>query len=114
MTHDPVWRRSLLDLRAHTSERVRKLEQNLELLTTARRGSSDDDEHDPEGATLSGEWSMLTGLIESARDDAAEIDTALERLANGTYGVCRACGKPISEGQLEARPARERCVACTD
>ena len=106
-------REILRELQERTGARVRKLEVDLDSLTTARRGSSDDDEHDPEGVTLSGEWSMLTGLLESARDDARQADEAMARLEAGAYGVCASCGQPIPAGQLEVRPARERCVACT-
>ena len=105
--------RILNELQERVRDRVRRLEADLDALTAARRGSSDDDEHDPEGVTLSSEWSMLTGLLESAREDARQTESALLRLADGEYGLCAACGQPIPSGQLEVRPARERCVACT-
>ncbi|MFA5607240.1 MAG: TraR/DksA C4-type zinc finger protein [Leucobacter sp.] len=80
----------------------------------ARRGESDDDEHDPEGETLSSRWSLLAGLLESAREDQRHAEAALRRLEEGSYGVCASCGEPIPDGQLEARPFRERCVPCAN
>lgn len=39
-----------------------------------------------------------------------EIEQALERLDNGTYGKCVVCGEPIPEKRLEAIPWAARCV----
>lgn len=39
-----------------------------------------------------------------------EIEQALERLDNGTYGTCVVCGQPIPEKRLEAIPWAARCV----
>ncbi len=39
-----------------------------------------------------------------------EIERALERIDNGTYGICVDCGQPIPEKRLEAMPWAARCV----
>jgi DnaK suppressor protein len=41
-----------------------------------------------------------------------EIDTALNRIADGTYGTCVHCGVPIAAERLEFRPFASACVAC--
>jgi len=41
-----------------------------------------------------------------------DIDKALERIKNGTYGICIKCNKPIEKDRLEANPAAETCKAC--
>ena len=41
-----------------------------------------------------------------------EIDVALNRIAEGTYGVCVHCGADIPQERLELRPAAAGCVAC--
>ena len=46
---------------------------------------------------------MVEGQIE-------DIDHALERIKQGTYEVCEACGKPIGEERLMARPAARYCI----
>ena len=38
------------------------------------------------------------------------VEHALERIAKGGYGTCEACGKPIAEARLEARPAARYCI----
>jgi RNA polymerase-binding transcription factor DksA len=42
----------------------------------------------------------------------AEIDAALGRLAQGTYGRCTTCGEQISVERLEIIPQTARCVSC--
>ncbi|HNV12407.1 MAG TPA: TraR/DksA C4-type zinc finger protein [bacterium] len=41
-----------------------------------------------------------------------EIDSALNRIENGTYSVCKYCGGEISEKRLEARPTASSCIEC--
>ncbi len=44
------------------------------------------------------------------RDSLDEVDAALRRLADGTYGNCEVCGKPIGAPRLEAMPAARLCI----
>jgi RNA polymerase-binding transcription factor DksA len=71
-----------------------------------------DDEHDPEGATLSDEWSRLEGLRIGALREIDEIEAARTRLAAGTYGICIRCGLRIPIERLRARPTATMCVPC--
>ena len=77
-----------------------------------RADQTADDEHDPEGSTLSGEWQRIEALRRSAASERAEVDAALERVAAGTYGVCVVCGRAIPAARLEARPFATTCVGC--
>lgn len=52
--------------------------------------------------------SIAEGLIEIKK----EIDEALERMEEGTYGACTSCGTPIPPERLEARPYARQCVDC--
>jgi len=42
----------------------------------------------------------------------SEIDGALKRIENGTYGICRYCKKPIGAKRLMARPVASSCISC--
>jgi DnaK suppressor protein len=42
----------------------------------------------------------------------AEIEAALERLENGSYGRCASCGEEIADDEIEADPARLTCARC--
>ena len=54
------------------------------------------------------------GSIGAMRDDAefVRIDSALQRLAHGDYGVCSDCGESIDDARLLAEPTAQRCTAC--
>lgn len=102
----------LLSLRVGVAERVESLEASLTELIRDRAGANDDDEHDPEGVTLSTEWSRLSGLALRANAELAEVDAALARWEDGTYGVCTGCLNRIPTERLEVRPFADRCVSC--
>ena len=40
------------------------------------------------------------------------LDEALERIENGTFGICIVCGKEIPKERLEAVPITQHCVPC--
>ncbi len=42
----------------------------------------------------------------------ADIDKALDRIAKGSYGICKYCGQPINEKRLLARPIASACIRC--
>ncbi len=44
------------------------------------------------------------------REALDEVEAALSRLEEGTYGLCEVCGKPIGAARLEAKPAARRCI----
>ena len=50
-------------------------------------------------------------LLEHAeRERLAEVEAALRRLADGTFGVCEQCSQPISAARLNARPWARTCL----
>jgi len=50
------------------------------------------------------------GLMDSERKLLREIDEALDRIEEGTYGTCEGSGKPIPKARLEAIPWAKYCV----
>jgi RNA polymerase-binding protein DksA len=50
------------------------------------------------------------GLEENAEHLISEIDAALARIEEGTYGTCSACGRPIGEERLRAVPYATLCI----
>jgi DnaK suppressor protein len=104
--------RDLARRRADAAARVDRVKADLRTVRRARSENSDDDEHDPEGATMSQLWSQSSGLLAAAQRELAEVDAALERVAAGVYGTCLRCGKSIDPGRLDARPAAEYCIDC--
>jgi DnaK suppressor protein len=45
-------------------------------------------------------------------DNLRDIESALQRIEDGSYGICKYCGQPIAEKRLEARPVASACVEC--
>jgi len=50
------------------------------------------------------ERSRDIGLLEQVERELADIEDALRRLEEGTYGRCEVCGRPIPDDRLEANP----------
>ncbi len=42
------------------------------------------------------------------------LEEALDRIADGTFGSCRVCGREISRARLEAVPTATRCITCKE
>lgn len=57
------------------------------------------------------EQEFTLGLIESERQVLREIEEALDRMRNGTYGLCVATGQPIGRARLKAHPWARHCYA---
>lgn len=55
---------------------------------------------------------VLEGLGSAGLAEIRMIQAALERIANGTFGTCVACGDDIAEERLEAVPHASRCRRC--
>ncbi len=56
------------------------------------------------------EQEFALGLLDSERKLLKEIDEALERIEQQTYGICEGTGKPIPKVRLEAQPWAKYCV----
>ena len=51
-------------------------------------------------------------VLDNEKALLAEVQQALARIDNGTYGICTNCGQPIPEERLEAIPWASLCVTC--
>ena len=104
--------RVLRERRALDAEEANTLAASMGDVLSARADAQADDEHDPEGPTLSFEWSRLDAVQREAAADLHAVDAALSRMAEGTFGVCGRCGRPIGIDRLNARPTAELCIEC--
>jgi DnaK suppressor protein len=55
---------------------------------------------------------VVDTIANEARTSIRDIQAALQRIENGTYGACETCGEPIGERRLQAIPEATRCVGC--
>jgi len=63
-------------------------------------------------ATAESERDFNLRIREREKGLIGKIKEALERINNGTYGICEECEEEISEGRLEARPVTTLCIEC--
>ena len=86
----------------HSAEEYRAEADSL--LDTLEPGDVQFDEEGGEGATLAVERERDIALSNQARDTVSQIDAAMQRIDNGTYGYCITSGAPIPQVRLRAIP----------
>jgi RNA polymerase-binding transcription factor DksA len=102
----------LLAERARVVLQLESLTRDFDRIVEASLMVGNDDEHDPEGTTVAFERAQVAALLSDAQHELRDIDLALERVRDGTYGVCAHCGKPIAPERLAARPSAAMCIDC--
>ena len=68
------------------------------------------DQHQADVGTETFEREKDLSILENVEAELADIEHALGRLDDGTYGTCEACGRPIDEARLEALPVTRLCL----
>lgn len=97
------------------TEREKLLHQLAELGADERgelTGAVDYGEGFADAAAATAERSEVLGLVENLKTMLKDVDAALAKVADGTYGSCRVCGKKIGADRLEFRPTSTQCVDC--
>ena len=94
-----------------------KLEDLLKEVNRTVSGMSDLDlkENMPDPtdrATLESDRNFTLRIRDRERKLIGKIKDALERIENGTYGICESCEEDISDERLKARPVTTLCIAC--
>ena len=105
-------RARLLAERQAAVDRLAGLDREFAGIVEAAGSANADDEHDPEGATIAFERQHVAALLGQAREQLSQLDAALQRLDDGSYGLCAQCGRPIGTARLAARPAADTCIIC--
>jgi len=103
------------DRLAEERERLEGLRQEYSAL---REESEEDglqelssvDQHQADTGTETFERSKDLSILDEVEAELGEIEYALRRLDEGTYGTCEACGKQIPDERLDAMPATRFCV----
>jgi RNA polymerase-binding protein DksA len=103
------------DLRAYLEAEKARLQREIarSVLTTdeERAGYSN---HMAEEATVVFEQARNVGLRRSQELLLAQVEDALKRIDEGTYGICRRCGQPIDLARLRALPMASLCLSCQE
>jgi RNA polymerase-binding protein DksA len=104
-------------LRSHLESMRKRLSEELEQLKTTVRPADERREGSPFGkreeeATESFELEKRLTLEKRIREQLAEVEHALQKFDEGTYGLCDNCGQPIDPARLEALPQAALCLKC--
>jgi len=104
-------------LRSHLESEQKRLIEELEHLKSSIRPADERREGSPFGkreeeATESFELEKRLTLEKRIRDQLAEVEHALHKFEEGTYGLCDNCGQPIDPARLEALPQANLCLNC--
>jgi len=67
-------------------------------------------QHQADVGTETFEREKDLSILEQVEAELADVEHALRRIDDGTYGTCEACSKPIDDSRLEAMPAARFCL----
>ncbi len=108
------------EFRALLTDRRERVVRAIEHLHEQHPGSMDDetgelvttDNHPADLASATFDRELDLGLEEDVGEILAAIDAALQRIDDGTYGVCSRCGAGIGAERLRAMPYATLCIDC--
>lgn len=107
-------------LRKRLEERRAEIESDMSYMAAEMRsiGVDQDEENGSLGNHIADDGSnvaeaeRIVTVSEDLQQILAQVNAALERMSDGTYGTCQRCEKPIGEERLEAFPYVAYCIEC--
>jgi RNA polymerase-binding protein DksA len=101
-------------------EQKKKLEEDLSRIAkpTSDKGDYETKYEDigddmDENASEVEEYVGNIALESNLEEQLKGVNSALEKIKEGTYGICEECGMEIAKERLEANPAAKLCMLCT-
>lgn len=91
---------------------VRQLEELGATETGELTGDVDYGDGFADAAAATAERSEVLGIVDNLTKLLADVDQALGKVEDGTYGQCKECGKEIGAARMEFRPTSRYCVDC--
>lgn len=91
--------------RQEVQDGVQYMQTQLEQINEEQRGWSD-------AAEMGQRKEIRAAEIEIDQATVAAVNLALQRMADGRYGICLDCDQPILFARLKAQPTAIRCAAC--
>ena len=118
-TKSPFTKKELGDLKKRLSEEREQLVQQAAGIEESSFGNAQSeltgdlasfDEEYADAATETFEREKDLSITNNIRDLTDQIDRALERIDEGTYGLCERCGRPIEKARIKALPYATLCI----
>lgn len=94
---------------------TQQLEELLNQADDTVSGMTDPKENFPDPtdrASLEADRNFMLRIRDREHKLIKKIKKALERIENGTFGICESCGEEISVKRLKARPVTSHCIEC--
>ena len=108
-----VFRKQLIEQRTKFADEIKAIAR--EAAKNPREASGDLSSYTIHMADMSAdtyERELSTGLASSEHQVFYQIEEALKRIEEGSYGDCQQCGKPVSLSRLKAVPYTALCIEC--
>jgi DnaK suppressor protein len=99
--------KGLLEGRLHSL--LEEAEKTVSGMVQDRKGEFPDP---TDRASFESERNFLLRIKDRERKLIMKVKEALNRIDNGTFGICESCGRPISEKRLMVRPITTQCIDC--
>jgi DnaK suppressor protein len=103
---------TLSDLRASLEQERSDLRARLAEMGLLSGGDLAFDQNFADSSQVTAERGEVEALAGNLRESLTDVEAALVKLDNGTFGVCEGCGEPIAPDRLEAKPAAKLCMEC--
>ncbi len=94
----------------HLTRELKQLKASVRPVEERREGSPFGKREEEAAETF--ELEKRLALEKRLGDQLAEVEHALHKLEEGTYGLCDICGQPINPDRLEALPQANLCLSC--
>ena len=96
-------------------EKKKKIEKNIkEQILELEDLRNVDINDDADLISLATNSLIDSAISNSQLKELKEIDKALKRIENGTYGICEMCGEPIKRLRLKVKPHAKYCIVCRE
>jgi len=115
-SNEQLSKEEIAKIKEELLERKNKIIEDLKDITEENGGGKvkfpEYGDKNDENAQEIGEYSTNLATDKVLESTLKDINSALERIENGTYGVCKYCGNYIAKKRLLARPVASACIAC--
>jgi len=101
---------ALLRLRARLLDQDEALSESLGIPLEEEAGEESSDQHSADVGAVTLTRELDLSLRTNIEHLLAQVDRALEKIDEGTYGLCDRCGQPIEESRLRAVPEATLCL----
>lgn len=102
---------TLSDLRASLEQERSDLRARLSEMGLLSGGEAFD-QNFADSSQVTAERGEVEALAGNLRESLNDVEAAIVKLDDGSYGACEGCGLPISPDRLEAKPAARLCMNC--